>query len=212
MIRNLKTLGVALCAVLALTAVVASAASAAKYTAASYPTTGTGESPVGNDTFKTEAGTVECKSHFEGTLTEASATLTVKPTYTNCRAFGFLEASVEMNGCHYQFTEATFTTADEFHAVVHFLCTTSATKTKVKAGTCELEIGEQSPGGVVNITNNTAAGDVSVKAAVTGIKYTVTQDGFGCPFGGTGAKEGGTYTQDAAVTFDSTNGATIDVG
>src|SRR5690348_14844015 len=49
MTRKLKTLGVALFAVLALTAVAASAASAASYTASSYPTTGTGESEVGND-------------------------------------------------------------------------------------------------------------------------------------------------------------------
>jgi len=62
------------------------------------------------------------------------------------------------------------------------------------------------------ITNETAAGDVKVKGNVTGVKYTVTEDGFACPFGGTGAKTGATYIQDSAVTMDSTNGATVDVG
>ena len=79
MIRKLKTLSVTLFAVLALTAVsasAASAASAASYTASSYPTTATGESQKGNDVFTTEAGTVVCKAHFEGTLSAASSDLT----------------------------------------------------------------------------------------------------------------------------------------
>jgi hypothetical protein len=74
----------------------------------------------------------------------------------------------------------------------------------ITAGTCKVTIGEHAPGGVVNITNN-ASGDVSVQAAVTGISYTVTQDGFGCPFAGTGAKTGATYTQHSPVTFDAAN-------
>src|SRR6187397_3604907 len=105
MTRKFKTLGVALFAVLALTAVAASAASAASYTASSYPTAGTGESAVGNDVFTTEGGTVECKSHYVATLSAASTDLTVTPTYTNCKAFGFLEAKV--TGGKYTFTEPT---------------------------------------------------------------------------------------------------------
>jgi hypothetical protein len=49
-------------------------------------------------------------------------------------------------------------------------------------------------------------------STVKKVKYNVTQDGFGCPFNGTGAKEGAEYIQDAAVTIKSTNGATIDIG
>ncbi len=47
---------------------------------------------------------------------------------------------------------------------------------------------------------------------MTGINYNVTQDGIGCPFNGTGEKTGASYTQTNPVTFDSTNGASIDVG
>jgi hypothetical protein len=209
MIRNLKTLGVALCALLALTAVVASAASAANYTASSYPTTGTGESALGNDTFTTEAGKVECQSHFEGTLSAASKELTVKAKYTSCRAFGFLSATVSMGSCDYLFTEPTGS-ADSYSAKVDVKCTKSTEPITITAGTCKTTVGEQTPGGSVAITNETAAGDVKVKSNVTGIKYTVTEDGFGCPFNGTGAKEGATYIQDNAVTFDAA--ATIDVG
>ena len=213
MIRNLKTLGVALCAVLALTAVVASAASA-NYTASSYPTTGTGESALGNDVFKTEAGNVECKSHFEGTLSASSASLTVKAKYTNCKAFGFLEATVNMGSCDYLFTNATGTgVLDQWTAKeIHVKCTEAGKPITISAGTCKATVGEQTTAGSVDLTNNTAAKDVSVQATVTGVKYTVTEDGFACPFGGTGAKTGATYTQGSAITFASTNGATIDIG
>jgi hypothetical protein len=217
MIHKLKTLGVALVAVLALTAVAASAASAANYTASSYPTTGTGTSPKGNDTFTTEAGNVECASHFQGTLTEESSSLTVTPTYTECRAFGFLSATVSMGTCDYLFTAPTGS-GDSYTAPVDVTCVKTGVEPKVvhpiviTAGTCEAQINAQSPGGVVNITNNTAAGDVFVQSAVTGVAYTVTKDGFGCPFNGTGAKTGASYTQHSAITFDSTNGASIHVG
>jgi len=216
MIRNLKTLGVALCAVLALSVVAASAASAANYTASSYPAIGTGTSAVGNDVFKTEAGNVECKSHFTGTLAAASSTLTVTPTYTECKAFGFLNATVTMGTCDYQFQAPTLVSADNYTAAVKVVC--GATPITITAGTCKATVGAQSPAGNVAITDETAAGDVKVKANVTGINYTVTEDGFACPFGGTGAKTGATYTQASSITFDAVNSKgeptaqTIDVG
>jgi hypothetical protein len=212
MTRKLKTLGVALVAVFALTAVMASAASAANYTASSYGekgTTGTGISVKGNDVFTTEGGTVKCASHFEGTLTEASETLTVTPKYTECEAFGFLSATVNMNGCAYVF-QAPSGSGDAYSAAVKVECPAEKVIT-ITASTCEATVGAQSPSGSTAITNNTAAGDVSVKANVTGINYTVTKDGFLCPFNGTGAKTGGTYTQNEAITFDSAT-ANIHIG
>jgi hypothetical protein len=202
MTRKLKMLGMALVAVLALTAVSASAASAASYTASSYPSTGTGESALGNDVFTTEAGKVECKSHFEGTLKEKSTDLTVTPKYTECKAFGFLNASV--TGCTYTFTEPTGS-GDSYSAKVDV--TTTCT---IVASTCEVKVEPQTGLSSVAITNETAAGDVKVKANVSGIGYNVTKDGIGCPFSGTGAKTGATYVQGSAITFDAA--ATIDVG
>jgi hypothetical protein len=212
MIRNLKTLGVALCALLALTAVVASAASAANYTASTYPTTGTAESALGNDTFTTEAGKVECKSHFEGTLAAASSSLTVKAKYTNCRAFGFLEATVNMRSCDYLFGTPALVSEHVYTGTVQVKCTNAAEPILISAGTCKTTVGEQSPSGHVIFKDTTAVGDVDVISTVEKIKYTVTEDGFACPFNGTGAKEGATYIQDKEITFDSTNGASIDVG
>jgi hypothetical protein len=204
MTRKLKTLGAALVAVFALTAVMASAASAAQYTSSVYPTTATGESPKGNDVFTTEAGTVECKAHFVGTLTAASSDLTVTPTYTNCTAFGFVEASV--TGCKYTFTAVT-TTSSSVHVVNP--CT-------IIASNCHVTVPNQGPLSSVATTNN-AAGDVSAKADVSKIHYTVVKDGFLCPFEGTGTTLGsgpgaGTYKQGSAITFDAVSPATASIG
>jgi len=216
MIRTLKILGVAFAAMLALSAVMASAASAEKsYTCSAYPCTGTGTSALGNDTFTTEAGTVECASHFEGTLAEASAHLTVKPKYSECR-LGFIGATVSMGSCDYTFETSKQIATDAYTAPVEVRCTNAAEPIRIIAGggICEVTVGQQTPGGHVIITNTTTPvfnGDVDVQATVTGIKYTVTKDGFGCPFSGTGAKEGASYIQHSEMTFQSA-GRDIHVG
>jgi hypothetical protein len=201
MIRKFKTLGIAMVAVLALSAVVASAASATNFTASKYPTSGTATSEKGNDDFNTEAGSVECKAHFHvGPLTEPSETVTVVPTYTECKAFGFLNATVNMNGCDYEFN---------VNGNVKVLCP-AGKSIIITAGTCETTIGAQGPLSKVDLANSGTG--ISAQATVTGIAYTVTKDGIGCPFSGTGAKTGATYTQNTAVLVSSTNGATIDIG
>jgi len=194
MIRKFKTLGLAMVAVLAMSAFVASAAQA-QYTASSYPATATATSALGNDVFTTEGGTVECASHFEGTLTEASSSLTVTPTYTSCKAFGFVSATVNMNGCAYIFDRES---ASSSAATVECPAGKSI---QVIAGNCEVTIAAQSPTGSVSTSNG--AGTVNAQANVTGIAYTVVKDGFLCPFGGTGAKTGGTYKQVNSVSLAS---------
>jgi len=220
MIRNLKVLGLAVVAVLALTAMMASAASAASYTASSYPATATGANTKGSEVFTTEGGKVECDSHFEGSLNAASSTLTVTPKYTSCEAFGFLEATVNMEGCDYLFHATSTTTTD-----VDVVCP-AGKSIKITAGTCKVEIK-----GVVEVTHKegekvvvTVAGinqglksvgtsspfpNVIAKPNVTGIAYTVTQDGFLCPFNGTGNKTGATYTGE--VTLSRVGGGSLSV-
>jgi Flp pilus assembly protein TadG len=197
MTRKLKTLGVALFALLSLTAVMASAASAASFTSSTYPTTATGTSAVGNDVFTTEGGTVECATHYEGTLSAASSDWTITLTYTNCKSFGFLEASV--TGCKMTFTATSTTTA-----TVHFTgaCT-------IISGTCHITISPQGPLSAVSLTN--LGTDVSIKDNVASIKYQVVKDGFLCPFNGTGEKTGGTYKQASAITFDAVNPSTASI-
>jgi hypothetical protein len=87
MIRKFKTLGIAMAAILALSAIVASAAGATNFTASKYPTAATASSAKGNDDLQTEAGGTECKVHFAiANLSAPSETVTVTPTYTECQA------------------------------------------------------------------------------------------------------------------------------
>jgi len=201
-IYKLKTLGLALVAVLAMSAVVASAASA-QFTASSYPTTVTAISELGNDDLKTEGGSVECEAHFQGTLTEASATMTITATNDRCKAFGFSEATVSMNGCDYVFHS---------NGMVDLECS-GTNKIVITAGSCEVQIGTQTGLSKVDLANG--AGDITAKATVAGIAYTVTKDGFLCPFttGGVlpSAKTGATYTQNEAITVKSTGSSTVSV-
>jgi hypothetical protein len=210
MTRKFKTLGVALFAVLAMAAVSTSAASAANYTASSYPTTGTATSNSANQSFAFEAGFVSCAAHFQGTLKASSWNLTVIPVYTGCSAFGFLNATVNMNGCSYSFRSPAGS-GDEYSAFVDIVCPAGKV-IEITAATCKLTIGNQFSAGAVYFVNDTAAQDTTFDIHLIGIAYTVVADGFGCPFAGTGAKTGASYSQGFPVTFDSTNGASIHVG
>jgi hypothetical protein len=213
MTRKVRALALALPTMVAFVALASSNASAANYTASTYPTTVTGTSAFGNDTFITEGGVVECSSHFQATLTAASSSVTVTPTYkSGCWAFGFLEGSVETNGCDYLFTEPTGS-GDSYSASVDLTC--PAFKwIVIKAATCTVTVMPQLNLKSVALTDNTAAGDLSVKAGIKGIVYSVTQDGIGCPFNGVGTKFGGEYIQHSAITLDavSPSTATVDVG
>jgi len=212
--RKLELLGIALIAALAFAALAASAASAANYTASSYPTTATASSSLNNETFVTEAGRVECAGHFEGTLSAASSTLTVTPRYSGCAAFGFLSASVEMTFCDWVWG-APSGLGDLYSAKVNLSCPSGWAMTISAPATgsvCRMTIGAQSGLSKLNITNFTGAGDLNIQASVEGISYTVTQDGFGCPFNGTGAKTGAKYIQDSSVTFAPLFSSSIDVG
>jgi hypothetical protein len=200
--RTLKLLGVAVIAVLAMSAVVASAANATNFTASSYPTAAISTSEKGNDDFKTEAGSVECASTKTWFVRAGpSPSWTVEVHYSTCQAFGFLSATVNMNGCHLVLTLP--------GGKVDLNCSIGKVIT-VTASTCEATIGSQENLESVALSNSGTG--ISEKANVGGIKYTVTKDGFLCPFNGTGAKTGATYTQNKAVQISSTNGATIDIG
>ena len=110
MSRNLKALGMSLMAVLALSAVVASAAQANKVTAAKYTATLTGKDTgkkVGEYarlTIGNGARFVECEeANLTATLKEAETVITTTPTYNKCFANGLttVPATVTMNECDF---------------------------------------------------------------------------------------------------------------
>jgi hypothetical protein len=214
MTRNLKILAAAFAAALALIAITATAASAeGKFTCSVYPCKATGQSILGNSVLTTEGGTMECKTHYEASLAEASSSLAVTFSISDCRAFGFVSGTVVTNGCHHLFTTPSKVGNHVWTSTEHLVCP-SGKVLEISASNCKLTLGPQTPGGHLIIDNTTAAtpDDVDIQGTFTNINYTVTQDGFLCPFNGAGAKTGATFVHKSLVTISSTNGASIHVG
>lgn len=199
--RKFKTLGLALVAAFAMSAVVASAASAANFTASSYPASGSGGQTTQHK-FTVQGQTVTCNTaSFTGSLTEASETITITPAYGNCTAFGFVNAKVEMNGCDYDFNAGNGSTGS-----VVIKCPTESSITIV-ASTCTVHIPGQTPGtNTVDYKNE--AGGVLVTSTVSGVESTVTS-GFLCPLS---SKEGDTTGVYTGSTLFQGEGVTVDVG
>lgn len=179
MSRNLKVVGLAIMAVLAMSAVMASSASATNFTAAKYPAAITG-TQVGKHVFKM-TGTVECTTAtFSGTLTGPSETITINPVYTGCTAFGFAEAKVtgfghygEANKCDYLFN---------VNGSAALQCSGGADVT-IDAGPCDVTMQAANNTNITkNTFTNTPANKVTVDTAVTNIHGTVSKTNFLCPF------------------------------
>lgn len=195
MIRNLKVLGLAVAAVFAMSAVVASAASAAPlFHAASSPTILTG-TQTGNHVFDAASDTITCKkASFNGTV-EGTAVESIKAeaAYSECSFFG-VNVAVNMNACQYEFN------ANGEVAVVNKTgksCSTEPISFKASflGLSCTVKVGPQAnlnsatyDGATVEETNGT----VTVTPAVNGISY--TQTGSGC-----GSHNEGQYTSGSTL-------------
>lgn len=177
--RKLKNLGMVLAATLAMAAMSAPAASAAEFhTGFVYALSGSqpsGKSDVA--TFK--AGTVTCNTiHYIGELkTTTSSTLTLAPSFSECSAFGFIGASLDVNGCEY-----VFHTGAEPRTEIDCPAGKSIDTT---AFNCWVTVGPQSLKSV-SYTNEEAEGasDVRINMNLTGLSYTQHSKSFpGCSNG-----------------------------
>ena len=188
MIRKLKVLGLALGAVFALSATMASGASAVDIFTVENGGVNTavltGESA--NNLFKITGAGFEIKcgvSRFAGTVTNGASTATIFPTYyqttpgTKCpTTLG--NALVKMNGCDYDLTGST-TGSDggSADATVSITCTSpNVIEIQGPLG-CTVSIPQQTPtsGGVTYANEGAGATRaVTVTATSTGITYTAT--------------------------------------
>lgn len=138
MIRNLKALGLVV-ATFALSAIAASAAQAEKYTAEKYPATLSGAAAT--HTLNFEGHKYECaKTTFAGELKEASESVKLTPTYSECTMGGkkgITIASCKKGLVHFSFIFFTFTSCEEgyVHIVTVFA---NAEETEVE---CKYEVG-----------------------------------------------------------------------
>jgi hypothetical protein len=217
MIRNLKALGLALVAMLAMSAVVASAGQAANFTAAEYPATLTGEQIASEKHVFTVAGgrKVTCEgATFSGTLTSPSSTQTITPAYSACHANilgAILPATVTFNDCDYLFHVTAGATHD-WTGTADLVCPTKDVEihvykesaTHIDANeVCHYTITGQT--GLSKIEYKVTTGmpnDLDVKANVTGIAYHKT---FGTL--ATCGAASGTSTYVGNTTVKAFNGA-----
>ncbi|HEX7279826.1 MAG TPA: trypsin-like serine protease [Solirubrobacterales bacterium] len=176
------------------------------FTSSAYPAVVTGSNTKGAEVFTAEAGKVECNSHFEGTLPGVTTTLALKPAYTGCSAFGF-EATMNVEGCTYELHSTEKVEANVRRSHVDVVCP-AGQSIKITASTCKAEIKSQNSLTTAKTTNE--GGKIKITWELTGIAYTVTQDGFLCPFNGTGTKTNATYA--GSVVLSTSGGGSIDVG
>lgn len=199
MTRKLKALGLAFVAVLAMGALSASAASAASFHSEAAHTILSGEQPTGtNDVFTTNAGTVTCQNAtYSGTTSSATtSTVTVTPSYSGCTAFGFVNATIDVNGCTYTFNAGN----DDL------IITCSGNPITVTAFNCHVKVASQEATAGISYDNagSGTSRDVTATANITGLKYTQESKSFpGCT---NGSFTNGTYKGAGTVKGSNTAG------
>ena len=175
MIRNLKSLGLALVAVFAMSALTASAASAAEefHTTVEPAIWKAEQEAAAPVKFNIWGGAIECKTTtFKTTVkTKTTAFLNFTPTFKEC-TYGTRETKIATNGCTYNFTGATTASKD---GPIHIECPVGKeiemTIEKL-VPSCTIFIGTQSTSNGVNYTN--LATDITGKMTAT-LKFTKVQ-------------------------------------
>jgi hypothetical protein len=189
MTRNLKALGLALIAVFAMSAIVASAAQAVP--AFTWDNTtqeltaevdGAGAS-TGLQTFTTTSGPVKCQG-LSGkatiTLGSTEATeVTSQVNYTPCTGPFGEEAQIAFGQCDYLFTAVQTVNANDptvLTGTAHIKCLNSGQITiQGLGGFCQVHVGQQTPGGHVIfhtvVPGGGAKQHVTIESTVTGIVY-----------------------------------------
>jgi len=207
--RNLKILGLALVAMLAMSAVAASMASADTFTAEKYPVTITGDQDGQTDVFTTTAGTVSCKkATYVGTVAAASKEASATPTYSECTGLGF-PVTIDTNGCSYKFTMTDVVTDASTTARVDIVCpgTEEITVTAKSGATtkCIIHIPPQTTLSHVELSNigTGTTREITGNITISGIKYTHTAGtGVGACTGGSASN--GSYAGRVRLTGEET--------
>jgi hypothetical protein len=199
MSKNLKVLGLALVAVFALSAMVASAASASVFTSTSGATVTANQ--IGSHKFTVTGQTLTCSTvHFTGTAPAATfEAIDMYPTYEGCIISPF-NTSVTITGfatgpgkegCRYNL----------FANGVAALSCTAGKDVTVNAGPCVVHVPAQTFPSGVTYTNGTfnGVGDITVKFELKSVQATHT-DGFLCPFDSSGASNSAILEGESTVT------------
>jgi hypothetical protein len=136
MIRYLKGFGIGIVVMLAMSAVLASAAQATQpaiFTTAGIPSSNVYSSQLGPQVFTISGREVTCETAtMTGTIANGSEEFEATPTYTNCHAVVLgskLPATVTMNGCTYKVkaTADVIGGQDTFTGITSIICPANKT-------------------------------------------------------------------------------------
>lgn len=219
MIGNLKLLGLALIAVLAMSVATASMASADTSMTESAPAKLTG-SQQGSANFTTTFGNTVCKeAKYTGTTTTGVTTFTVTPSYPektvigeqNCTTAG-LPSLIHTNGCTYLFHIGAVTggTMDIVCSAGKEITVTAGYNITIK---CTVHVPAQT--GLSNVEyRNTGFGatrELIVEMGITNLKYSHTKgSGIGACTAGSGTT--GSAVGNVLITAEKDNESTEHVG
>jgi hypothetical protein len=182
MTRNLKTLGLSLMAVFAMSAVAASAASAEMFvfTSAAEETTLSG-SQVGATQITVDAGSASCETaKFSGTMTSDTVLeMSLIPTYSGCKFAGFTGTTIDMNSCEFVFG-AVETEGSSYGVENRIDCAKSTESIAITARIagvlkCTIHIGEQEGLKKISVSNEGSPKKLRASIGLTGIKYSQTE-------------------------------------
>jgi hypothetical protein len=202
--------GLALLTAFAMSAVAASAASAAEFFHEAESTARVIGHNEGANAFTAGLiGSIECeKATFTGTefVTSPQKKVTVTPEYEKCNYLGVSGLKIAVNKCTFTFNQPTGT--GPFTGTVNVNCPTGKS-IEFEANGCKIEVGEQGPLSSVTYTNQAATEklvkSVKVVASVSKIKYTAS--GLGCPV--IGEKEDGSYSGTSLADAESELGELV---
>jgi hypothetical protein len=182
MMRNLKALGLALIALFAMSAVVASTASAqlGKITSDGPVTLKGTETGAGQNRLTAFSTNVECPgSTYTGHKTNSESSgvvsgetsVTIRPNYINC-VQGGVPAEVDMNGCHYAFYDATTNPVgnkEDTYSVKADIVGKDCTHIVVTTNLCAMTIKRQTGITGAHLKTTTVPDDVDLTGTFSGI-------------------------------------------
>jgi hypothetical protein len=206
--KHLKTLGLALIAVAALAALVgASSASAAV-----FKTSQANPSLSGNQAtphkFTVTGGSVTCEvAAFSGTgVGTEAAEQEMAPKYEKCKAFGFVNATVNMNTCKYNFHAAAsgVATTVDLKSCTGGAGAAAVITSSLLGSNCKVEVfNKNAINGITFVNQPPGFAFLLEETASTNIHYKVTEDTGSCPLNGGENVETGQYTGNSEVTANA---------
>jgi hypothetical protein len=206
--NRIKTLGFALVAALALTAVMASAASA-QFTSNKEHTILSGSQKTGtNDVFTAGSGFggITCENAtFSGTAQNKSETTQViTPNYSTCKDSFGRTVDLDNNGLTYTFTSGAG------KGTVHVSGEMTLTVTSGGSVVCTVVIKAQEGNNGITYTNLGGTSGVEVTSHSNNVKNTTSGGFFNCGISN-GEHSSGTYDGVSVITGKDTSGAAAEI-